>query len=418
MAKTFGALMSIEARGKFGNAITFRMQNGQQIASKYVPTNASKSSAQLAHRKIFLDGTDVWATLTVEEKAVWRADAKISGISGFSLFMQDFLRKGGLPPSPTFHAYAGLSSYYVDVITGISDDGNAACGWFQTQSSARPIFWGIGGTRQEIETQGYGYVTCTGISANGEVVALDLYDDAYFPYSGYYSVASGLVVAPKPTGANFTFGAMIAKNAIVICALVYYPSSTNVGVWDDASGWTIAQLPQGDSVNQLCSISGDGSKVLAIIDTLVMGNAVSVLRIFDKTAGWEDLGIAADVTLLQAAKMSRNANVIYAAIYSNYVAMLLIWDRSAGWNLIQLPTNWTQTNINEVSGNGEFAAVGAVIAGKYEAARISKQGIGEVVTPNQNSIMAMAVGISSNGKIAAVDTNSSGQRYPFKVVFP
>jgi len=97
MAKLISPLMSIDARGKFGDAIVYSIWKGINYARQYfIPSNPN-SEDQQAVRAVVSDASKAWkAEATVgaieidaEYKAAYAAVAAGQSLSGFNLFMRD-----------------------------------------------------------------------------------------------------------------------------------------------------------------------------------------------------------------------------------------------------------------------------------------------------------------------------------------
>jgi len=71
MAKLIGPLMSIDARGSVGDALTYAKIGKTNYAKQYTVPRNPKSAAQTAHRLGIGFISSLWKTLSVEQKATW-----------------------------------------------------------------------------------------------------------------------------------------------------------------------------------------------------------------------------------------------------------------------------------------------------------------------------------------------------------
>lgn len=95
MSKITGPLQSEQATGKIGKSVIFRKKKGTPFASKfYYPGSKksyTKSASQEAQRQKYLEGTNAWSDLSPEEKAEYITRATGLNMSGYNLFMKEYL---------------------------------------------------------------------------------------------------------------------------------------------------------------------------------------------------------------------------------------------------------------------------------------------------------------------------------------
>ena len=91
MGKLKSPLLSLEASGSLGNALTFQRSRRENIIrGKPVPPN-TRTLSQLYQRWSYQDGCFYWRTLTPTQKAVYRAAASRNHSTMFAEFMSYYL---------------------------------------------------------------------------------------------------------------------------------------------------------------------------------------------------------------------------------------------------------------------------------------------------------------------------------------
>ena len=78
---------------KYSGIYSKKFYFGKPYISKmkfYRPTNP-QTVPQQAWRAVFTDGFNAWQALTTEQKNVWRLRAKFKRMTGFNLFMSEYL---------------------------------------------------------------------------------------------------------------------------------------------------------------------------------------------------------------------------------------------------------------------------------------------------------------------------------------
>lgn len=88
MAKVSGPLLSMDASGMVGGLVVFTRTPTGHRAYKL---NAPKNTGVQARKDYYADGCAAWRLLTPEEKQTWSDDAVIYQITGFNLFMKEWM---------------------------------------------------------------------------------------------------------------------------------------------------------------------------------------------------------------------------------------------------------------------------------------------------------------------------------------
>jgi hypothetical protein len=103
MAKVVGPLMSVDASGKFGNAMVFSKWRGLNTVRQFVIPAYSRSNEQGNVRDLLKDASQAWSTgatiglVTVDAayKLAYNTLAEGRTQTGFNLFMRDCMAKNG-----------------------------------------------------------------------------------------------------------------------------------------------------------------------------------------------------------------------------------------------------------------------------------------------------------------------------------
>lgn len=91
MAKTKNALYSLDASGAFAKLVIYSKTNGRKYAKKYSVSADKKSLAQLRQRFLYKVASLEWHELTPEQKILYNENAKLKQLTGYNLFISEFL---------------------------------------------------------------------------------------------------------------------------------------------------------------------------------------------------------------------------------------------------------------------------------------------------------------------------------------
>lgn len=105
MARVWGPLFSLDARGQLGKAVVYMNWKGLSTVRIWTRPYNPNSAAQQAQRLKFQNAVLGWQSLSEGQKAAWNAAAeKISTnlhpLSGFNYFMREYCEENGFPPEP------------------------------------------------------------------------------------------------------------------------------------------------------------------------------------------------------------------------------------------------------------------------------------------------------------------------------
>ena len=101
MVKVYGPMMSLDASGTLGNAITFSKWKGRNyVRERVIPSNP-KSGAQTGRRSMFTFLTQAWDAIADADKATWQDLADQLVASRFNAYLSDNMKQWHNFLSPT-----------------------------------------------------------------------------------------------------------------------------------------------------------------------------------------------------------------------------------------------------------------------------------------------------------------------------
>ena len=107
MVKVFAPMLSLDASGTLGNAVTFSKWKGRNyVRERVIPSNP-KSEAQTGRRAMFKFLTQAWAALDAAEKATWQDLADQLIASPFNAYVSDNMKRWHNFIAPTQETPAG-----------------------------------------------------------------------------------------------------------------------------------------------------------------------------------------------------------------------------------------------------------------------------------------------------------------------
>lgn len=90
-AQVVAPLFSIDAKGNINRLITYTSAYGRKIVKKTPVSPLPASADQLGIRQVYNQGCLAWGELPVEEKEEYRERVKGEPLTGFNLFMSEYL---------------------------------------------------------------------------------------------------------------------------------------------------------------------------------------------------------------------------------------------------------------------------------------------------------------------------------------
>jgi len=92
MAKVKGPLFSFEASGKIGDALVYSKWKGAYyVRQHFIPANP-QSDAQVYVRGCMANANTEWDAKDEEGKAAYDTLAEGTGMSGFNLYVQEYMK--------------------------------------------------------------------------------------------------------------------------------------------------------------------------------------------------------------------------------------------------------------------------------------------------------------------------------------
>lgn len=89
MPKLTGPLLSVDAHGALGKALTYQRRLGGASVYGYKQPKVPLTAKQFMQRWLIANAVACWKALSDEDKAVWELKAKGRGQSGYSLFIHE-----------------------------------------------------------------------------------------------------------------------------------------------------------------------------------------------------------------------------------------------------------------------------------------------------------------------------------------
>lgn len=105
MAKTKGALFSLQATGSFAGVVNYSFTNGKQVARLKANSMPPPTDQQVTHRAKIKDCSISWKNLTTVERAKWTAVALNNGITGYFLYTREWCIQRSTLASPPLRPY-------------------------------------------------------------------------------------------------------------------------------------------------------------------------------------------------------------------------------------------------------------------------------------------------------------------------
>lgn len=97
MAKVKGPLFSLAATGEF-RGMHFRTADGATTVAAPREITTPRRPAQVAQSSRFKMATAAWSALDTTEKALWKASAAPLSISGYNLYVSEYINQNITPP--------------------------------------------------------------------------------------------------------------------------------------------------------------------------------------------------------------------------------------------------------------------------------------------------------------------------------
>ena len=142
MARVTGPLMSIDASGTFGKALTFAKWKGRNYVRERVIPNNPKSAKQTGIRAMMSFLAQIWYGLSAPSKATWDDLATTKAISAFNAMVSENLQRWQQVKAPTSDFPAAEASVPLTITTLTTTGGVGSVAVSITPSGATNI-WGL-----------------------------------------------------------------------------------------------------------------------------------------------------------------------------------------------------------------------------------------------------------------------------------
>jgi len=93
VAKVNAPLFSFKAFGSVGKGITYTASKGINIVKRFFKSKDNLTSRRLQIRETYQEGILAWKDLTPEQKQGYEEQASGKTLTGYNLFMQEFLNE-------------------------------------------------------------------------------------------------------------------------------------------------------------------------------------------------------------------------------------------------------------------------------------------------------------------------------------
>lgn len=91
MARVKGPLFSVDAWGNFGGMLVYQRRRGGATVYPYTLSKNPETEAQREQRASFAAATSEWNALPSASKAWWYVRAQGMRLSGYNMFIQNYL---------------------------------------------------------------------------------------------------------------------------------------------------------------------------------------------------------------------------------------------------------------------------------------------------------------------------------------
>ena len=97
MANALLPLLSAKAQGTIAGVLTFQERNGRHKVRYQRKQKDAHSDNQIPRRALVIQGNATWQSMTLPQKEVYNTRATSLHMSGFNLFMSEFLKQTTAP---------------------------------------------------------------------------------------------------------------------------------------------------------------------------------------------------------------------------------------------------------------------------------------------------------------------------------
>lgn len=97
MVKVVGPIFSSTAKGNMERILVYTRTKGINIVKRFIKSLDRKTERKLLIREVYKNGCSAWNSLTPTEKEEYEEKSKTKNITGFNLFMREYLKEN-IPP--------------------------------------------------------------------------------------------------------------------------------------------------------------------------------------------------------------------------------------------------------------------------------------------------------------------------------
>ena len=208
MAKTTAPLLSLGASGSIGGSLTFATWKGRPYVRQLVTPSNPRSGKQTGGRAMMTFLSQVWASLSVANKATWATQAAVINASPFNAFVKanmerwtQFTSPGRVYPIPNTGIVAAVVSF---ALTGLVKEAKIAITLGTTLNQS----WGVAIFRNPTGTFTPARSNCVGVVKHDALGVVNFFDKDLLPGTYFYDI--------KAFTTDGVFGADIGEQSVVV----------------------------------------------------------------------------------------------------------------------------------------------------------------------------------------------------------
>ncbi len=189
MARVSSPLMSLDASGTYGKALTFSKWKGRNYVRERVTPSNPKTASQTGVRAAMKFLAKAWAAFTVANKATWNAAAATRSISPFNAYVSTNLARWQENKGPTEANPAAETLTAPAIASQTLTGGTGSINVAATVASGTGV-WGFAIYRSPSAITSTAWNNCVGIIANPGGTSLNFVDSPLVAGTYHYRVAA------------------------------------------------------------------------------------------------------------------------------------------------------------------------------------------------------------------------------------
>ena len=99
MPRVTGPLFSASASGTFSDLMEFRMIGNKSVVTRPKTGHRPVGPVQASHAERFKRASGEWKKLSADTKTLWKNKAVVRKLTGYQLYIREYLVQGIVPPS-------------------------------------------------------------------------------------------------------------------------------------------------------------------------------------------------------------------------------------------------------------------------------------------------------------------------------